>query len=128
MRKPKPIQPSALFKALRGVLPKDTMYTVDAGTLCLQATDQLEYHLPPALFSPLDFGLVGFSYACGLGVKDLTTVAGAPKRHINVIFSAAATSAQTCQTLLTTRLHSCSARKATGSIASGTSSTSWATP
>jgi len=30
-----PIQPSDLFKALRGVLPKDTMYTVDAGTLCL---------------------------------------------------------------------------------------------
>jgi acetolactate synthase-1/2/3 large subunit/sulfoacetaldehyde acetyltransferase len=45
------------------------MYTLDAGTLCLQATDQLRYVYPPALFSPLDFGLVGFSYACGLGVK-----------------------------------------------------------
>jgi thiamine pyrophosphate-dependent acetolactate synthase large subunit-like protein len=53
------------------------MYTVDAGTLCLQATDQLEYHLPPALFSPLDFGLVGFSYACGLGVK-----VGCPARTV----------------------------------------------
>jgi acetolactate synthase-1/2/3 large subunit/sulfoacetaldehyde acetyltransferase len=42
---------------------------MDAGTLCLQATDQLHYHQPPALFTPLDFGLVGFSYACGLGVK-----------------------------------------------------------
>ena len=45
------------------------MFTMDAGTLCLQATDQLHYHQPPALFTPLDFGLVGFSYACGLGIK-----------------------------------------------------------
>lgn len=64
-----PLQPAALFRTLRGVLPKDTMFTMDAGTLCLQATDQMLYHQPPALFTPLDFGLVGFSYACGLGVK-----------------------------------------------------------
>ena len=42
---------------------------MDAGTLCLQATDALNYHQPPCLFTPLDFGLVGFSFACGLGVK-----------------------------------------------------------
>jgi len=64
-----PVQPATLFKALRAVLPTDSMFTMDAGTLCLQATDQLLYQQPPALFTPLDFGLVGFSYACGLGVK-----------------------------------------------------------
>ncbi len=64
-----PIQPGFLFKTLREVLPDDAMYTMDAGTLCLQATDQMRYLQPPALFTPLDFGLVGFSYACGLGVK-----------------------------------------------------------
>lgn len=63
------LQPGSLFKALRDVAPKDAMFTLDAGTLCLQATDQLPYFTPPSLFSPLDFGLVGFSYACGLGVK-----------------------------------------------------------
>jgi thiamine pyrophosphate-dependent acetolactate synthase large subunit-like protein len=42
---------------------------MDAGTLCLQATDQMRYAQPPALFTPLDFGLVGFSYAAGLGIK-----------------------------------------------------------
>jgi thiamine pyrophosphate-dependent acetolactate synthase large subunit-like protein len=63
------IQPGHLFRALRAVAPPDSMYTMDAGTLCLQATDQLNYVQPPALFTPLDFGLVGFSYACGLGVK-----------------------------------------------------------
>lgn len=64
-----PLQPGFLFKTLRNVLPDDTMYTMDAGTLCLQGTDNMRYVQPPALFTPLDFGLVGFSYACGLGVK-----------------------------------------------------------
>jgi len=64
-----PIQPSGLFRQLRSVLPKNSAITLDAGTLCLQATDALKYYDPPSLFTPLDFGLVGFSFACGLGVK-----------------------------------------------------------
>ena len=64
-----PIQPKGLFKQLRSILPKNSAITLDAGTLCLQATDALEYYNPPSLFTPLDFGLVGFSFACGLGVK-----------------------------------------------------------
>ena len=64
-----PIQPPGLFKELRKDLPKNSAITLDAGTLCLQATDALEYYNPPSLFTPLDFGLVGFSFACGLGVK-----------------------------------------------------------
>jgi len=42
---------------------------MDAGTLCLQPTDALQYGGPRSLFTPLDFGLVGFSFACGLGAK-----------------------------------------------------------
>ena len=64
-----PIQPSGLFKTLRDVLPNNSAVTLDAGTLCLQATDMLNYTESPSLFTPLDFGLVGFSFACGLGVK-----------------------------------------------------------
>jgi len=64
-----PIQPTTLFKHLRDVLPKNSAITLDAGTLCLQATDAFKYYDPPSLFTPLDFGLVGFSFACGLGVK-----------------------------------------------------------
>lgn len=64
-----PIMPSALYKQLRDVLPEDVAFTMDAGTLCLQATDALNYWTPPSLFTPLDFGLVGFSFACGLGIK-----------------------------------------------------------
>jgi acetolactate synthase-1/2/3 large subunit/sulfoacetaldehyde acetyltransferase len=64
-----PIQPSGLYRELRRAIPKSAMMTMDAGTLCLQATDALNYWQPPSLFTPLDFGLVGFSFACGLGVK-----------------------------------------------------------
>ena len=63
------IQPSGLFKTLRDVVPQNAAYTMDAGTLCLQATDKLNYWEPKSLFTPLDFGLVGFSFAAGLGVK-----------------------------------------------------------
>ena len=64
-----PIQPSGLFKTLRDVMPRDAAVTMDAGTLCLQATDALNYWTPKSLFTPLDFGLVGFSFAAGLGIK-----------------------------------------------------------
>ena len=65
----KPIHPSGIFKILRETLPRNSAITLDAGTLCLQATDMLNYLKPRSLFTPLDFGLVGFSFACGLGVK-----------------------------------------------------------
>ncbi len=64
-----PIQPAMLYEALARAVPADAMFTMDAGTLCLQATDRMPYRQPPSLFTPLDFGLVGFSYAAGLGVK-----------------------------------------------------------
>jgi len=64
-----PIQPARVWAALRRVLPEDVIVTLDAGTLCLQAHDVLPYRRPPALFTPLDFGLVGFSFAAGLGAK-----------------------------------------------------------
>ena len=63
------IQPSGLFKELRNIIPKGSSITLDAGTLCLQATDEFNFFEPKSLFTPLDFGLVGFSFAAGLGVK-----------------------------------------------------------
>jgi len=72
-----PIQPSGLFLEMRKVFPRDAIVTMDAGTLCLQATDALCYGGPRSLFTPLDFGLVGFSFACGLGAK-----VAAPERPV----------------------------------------------
>jgi acetolactate synthase I/II/III large subunit len=72
-----PLTAPRVFKEIRDVLPRDAIVTLDAGTMCLQATDQLRYFTTPGLLSPLDFGLVGFSYAAGLGAK-----AAAPKRPV----------------------------------------------
>ena len=63
------IQPASLYHKLRNLLPQESVFTMDAGTLCLQATDNMNYHQPGSLYTPLDFGLVGFSFACGLGAK-----------------------------------------------------------
>ena len=72
-----PLSPERIFKEIRDVLPRNSIVTLDAGTLCLQATDQLKYFQTPALLTPLDFGLVGFSFAAGLGAK-----AAAPERPV----------------------------------------------
>lgn len=72
-----PLAPGRVFAELRQALPRDAIVTLDAGTMCLQATDQLRYFAPPALLSPLDFGLVGFSYAAGIGAK-----CAAPERPV----------------------------------------------
>jgi acetolactate synthase-1/2/3 large subunit/sulfoacetaldehyde acetyltransferase len=64
-----PMSAERVFAELRRAMPRNAIVTLDAGTLCLQASDQLRYYEPPALLTPLDFGLVGFSYAAGLGAK-----------------------------------------------------------
>ena len=64
-----PMRAEQVFAELRAVMPRDGIIALDAGTLCMQATDQLSYFQPPALMTPLDFGLVGMSYAAGLGAK-----------------------------------------------------------
>lgn len=64
-----PMKSAQVFAALRSAMPRDAIITLDAGTMCMQATDQLAYYNPPSLITPLDFGLVGMSYAAGLGAK-----------------------------------------------------------
>ncbi len=65
----KPLRPEQAFRELRRVMPKDTIVALDSGTLCRQAADLLRYYKPPALLTPLDFALVGFGYAAGIGAK-----------------------------------------------------------
>lgn len=65
----KPLHPDVIYSELRKVAPRDALFTLDAGTTGLQATDQLPYRVTPALLTPLDCGSIGFSYAAGLGAK-----------------------------------------------------------
>jgi acetolactate synthase-1/2/3 large subunit/sulfoacetaldehyde acetyltransferase len=72
-----PLHPLAVFAAVQRVMPRDAIVTVDTGTCSLAATDAVQTFQPPSLLTPLDFGLVGFSHAAGLGAK-----AAAPGRPV----------------------------------------------
>lgn len=63
------LHPSVVYSELRKTAPDDSIFTLDAGTTGLQATDQLPCRIAPSLLTPLDCGMVGFSYAAGLGAK-----------------------------------------------------------
>ena len=73
----KPLHPEAIYSELRKVAPRNALFTIDAGTTCLQATDKLPCHTVPSLIAPLDCGNIGFSYAAGLGAK-----VAAPERTV----------------------------------------------
>jgi acetolactate synthase-1/2/3 large subunit/sulfoacetaldehyde acetyltransferase len=66
-----------IYAELRKVVPRDAIFTLDAGTTGFQATDQLPCYTVPSLLTPLDCGMVGFSYAAGLGAK-----VAAPQRTV----------------------------------------------
>jgi acetolactate synthase-1/2/3 large subunit/sulfoacetaldehyde acetyltransferase len=76
-RSAKPLHPDVIYAELRKVAPRDALFTVDAGTTGLQATDQLPYHVTPALLTPLDCASIGFSYSAGIGAK-----VAAPQRTV----------------------------------------------
>jgi thiamine pyrophosphate-dependent acetolactate synthase large subunit-like protein len=71
------LAPAGVYAALQKALPRDAIVTVDTGTISLHATDSLITYEAPGLLTPLDFGLVGFSYPAGLGAK-----AAAPHRPV----------------------------------------------
>jgi thiamine pyrophosphate-dependent acetolactate synthase large subunit-like protein len=73
----KPLHPETIYSELRKVAPRNALFTIDAGTTCLQATDKLPCHTVPSLIAPLDCGNIGFSYAAGLGAK-----VAAPERPV----------------------------------------------
>ncbi len=64
-----PLHPGAALAAIQRVLPRDAIVTVDTGTISLHATDGIQTFQPPSLLTPLDFGLVAFSFPAGLGAK-----------------------------------------------------------
>jgi thiamine pyrophosphate-dependent acetolactate synthase large subunit-like protein len=71
------LHPETIYSEIRKAAPKDALFTIDAGTTCLQATDRLPCHTVPSLVAPLDCGNIGFSYAAGLGAK-----VAAPERTV----------------------------------------------
>lgn len=72
-----PLHPDVIYSEIRKAAPRNAIFTLDAGTTGFQATDQLPCYEAPALITPLDCGMVGFSYAAGLGAKT-----AAPQRAV----------------------------------------------
>ncbi len=64
-----PMRPEPVFAALRRVMPRNTIYALDSGTLCRQAADLLHYFEAPALLTPLEFAEVGFGFPAGVGAQ-----------------------------------------------------------
>ncbi len=73
----RPLHPETVYSELRKVAPRNALFTIDAGTTGLQATDKLPCYTVPSLIAPLDCGNIGFSYAAGLGAK-----VAAPERPV----------------------------------------------
>jgi acetolactate synthase-1/2/3 large subunit/sulfoacetaldehyde acetyltransferase len=66
---------------VRKAAPRNAIFTLDAGTTGFQATDQLPCYEAPALLTPLDCGMVGFSYSAALGAQ----VAAPHRRAISLM-------------------------------------------
>jgi acetolactate synthase-1/2/3 large subunit/sulfoacetaldehyde acetyltransferase len=71
-----PMHPDVIYAEVRKAAPRNAIFSLDAGTTGFQATDQLPCYEAPALLTPLDCGMVGFSYAAALGAQ-----VAAPHRH-----------------------------------------------
>jgi len=64
-----PIIPQTFLRWLSGELPRDTIVTVDAGTCGLMAAEAIDFHQPRTLFTPLDFGCLGFAHPAAIGAQ-----------------------------------------------------------
>ena len=64
-----PLHHQVVYKELRDAAPPDTIFTLDTGSACGQASDQLRYTETPSLVTSLDWAACGVSYAFGLGAK-----------------------------------------------------------
>lgn len=63
------IGPDVFFHTMRHHLPREAIVTLDAGTWCLKASEQLDFFDPPSLFTPLDFASLGFAFPAAIGAQ-----------------------------------------------------------
>ena len=63
-----PIRTGRAFTELRRAAPRNMLVTVDAGHWGAIATDAFEHYECPTMFTPLDYGSLGFSFPAALGL------------------------------------------------------------
>ena len=64
-----PIRTARFYAELRRAVPRDIHVTTDAGYWGNMATDAFDHYVCPSLFTPGEFGCLGFSFPASLGVK-----------------------------------------------------------
>jgi sulfoacetaldehyde acetyltransferase len=64
-----PLKPQRVYRALREVLPHDTIVTLDAGAAASHAYNQLDFYAPRTFITPGDLGSVGAGFPSALGAK-----------------------------------------------------------
>lgn len=64
-----PVRTPRFYAELRKAIPKNIHVTVDAGYWGNMATDAFDHFECPSLFTPLEYGALGFSFPAALGVK-----------------------------------------------------------
>jgi acetolactate synthase-1/2/3 large subunit/sulfoacetaldehyde acetyltransferase len=64
-----PVRTPRFFAELRRVAPRDIHVVTDAGYWGNCATDAFDHYVCPSLFTPQEFGCLGFCFPAGLGVK-----------------------------------------------------------
>jgi sulfoacetaldehyde acetyltransferase len=64
-----PLKPQRVYQALREVLPRDTIVTIDAGAAASHAYNLLDFYEPRTFITPGDLGCVGAGFPSALGAK-----------------------------------------------------------
>lgn len=64
-----PVRTPRFYAELRKAVPKNIHVTVDAGYWGNMATDAFDHFECPSLFTPMEYGCLGFSFPASLGVK-----------------------------------------------------------
>jgi thiamine pyrophosphate-dependent acetolactate synthase large subunit-like protein len=64
-----PIRTARFFAELRRAVPRNIHVVTDAGYWGNTATDAFDHFESPSLFTPQEFGCLGFCFPAGLGVK-----------------------------------------------------------
>jgi sulfoacetaldehyde acetyltransferase len=64
-----PLKPQRVYQELRGVLPRNTIVTIDAGAAASHAYNLLDFYEPRTFITPGDLGCVGAGFPSALGAK-----------------------------------------------------------
>ena len=64
-----PVKPQRVYAEMRKAMPRDAIFTLDAGAVSAMGYDRLHFTEPKTFFSPLYLGSLGVGFPIALGAK-----------------------------------------------------------